>query len=382
MPIEYNPSILNKKTYQMATLQDKADSLRNRGVDIINATIGDPKDDTPNGIQTALIKSIESHTFSQYPAYIGKLELRQAIQAWATKKYGILLNENTQICACNGTKEAIFSLPLIFDWANEKQILFPSLSYPIYKLSAEYFNIPFTEINVNETNNFVPSLMDVSTTILEKTQLVWLNSPHNPTSAVFSKTILAEYVRLAEKYNFIICSDECYNDLYETNAPASILEFDSEHWICFRSLSKRSHMTGYRSGAILSKNKGLMTQLKKARAPMGIGTPSFIQDAATWSWQDEDHVKLHREHYNQKRRRLKNVLNSVGFNVFGGEAGFYMWVKSNQHQTSESLAEWFLDRNILVTPGTIFGNDGNPYVRIVFCLKDSVLTQMINRIQS
>ncbi|MGA0242704.1 MAG: aminotransferase class I/II-fold pyridoxal phosphate-dependent enzyme, partial [Candidatus Marinamargulisbacteria bacterium] len=151
-------------------------------------------------------------------------------------------------------------------------------------------------------------------------------------------------------------------------------------WVCFRSLSKRSHMTGYRSGAIISKNTTFMTHLKKMRSPMGVGTPSFIQDAATWAWTDDHHVIGHRTHYNQKRHRVRAALTTAGFTVFGSTAGFYFWVKHSDHATSDALAEWFLHRDILVTPGTVFGADGNPYIRLVFCLRDDVLDALIQRL--
>ena len=114
---------------------------------------------------------------------------------------------------------------------------------------------------------------------------------------------------------------------------------------------------------------------------MGVGTPSFVQAAATWAWGDESHVLKHRDLYDQKRSRIKNALTSAGLDVFGGDAGFYMWVKSPDHATSESLSDWFLERGILVTPGTVFGPDGDPYIRLVFCLTDDVLTKCCQKIR-
>ena len=114
---------------------------------------------------------------------------------------------------------------------------------------------------------------------------------------------------------------------------------------------------------------------------MGVGTPSFIQAAATWSWGDEAHVATHRDHYNQKRQKIKTAVLNAGLDMFGGDAGFYMWVKSPNHQSSDALSQWFLERGILVTPGTVFGNDGDPYVRLVFCLKDETLDQLCQNLQ-
>ncbi len=382
MGINFNKSILNQSTYKITTLQDKAKTLISNGIDIINATIGDPKDDTPKEIIDSLVNSIESQTYSQYPPYIGSDELRAAIVSWANEEYKVKFDKDKNIVSCNGTKEAIFSLPFVFDWSKDNIILIPSLSYPVYKMSADYLDIPYQLLPLSESNQFLPNIDEISKKTLQKTQLVWLNSPHNPTTTIASKAYLEKWVGLAEKHNFIICSDECYNDLYSDVKPSSILEIDSNHWVCFRSLSKRSHMTGYRSGTIISKNEDLINILKKTRAPMGVGTPSFIQSSARWAWLNNKHVEDHRKHYNQKRKKIKNALLNAGCDIFGGDAGFYMWVKSNQYNSSEAFAEWFLKKGILVTPGTVFGDDGNPYVRLVFCLKDKELDKMIKRIES
>ena len=115
---------------------------------------------------------------------------------------------------------------------------------------------------------------------------------------------------------------------------------------------------------------------------MGVGTPSFIQAASILAWSNDDHVQKHRELYNQKRSLIKTACEKTGLVVHGGDAGFYMWVKSNQHSNSEALFKWFLEKNILVTPGTVFGKDGNPYIRLVFCLKDQTLQELCENLTS
>lgn len=376
----FNAAVTEQPAYKITALQDKVQALRDQGLDIINATIGDPKDDTPAEVQQTLVHALTSKSHSQYPPYIGSEELRMSIAHWANATHDIQLDISHQILACNGTKEAIYSFPMLFDWSKGQTILIPSLSYPVYQMSANAMQIPTRPLPLTESSGFLPNLDAIDPSILKDAQLFWINSPHNPTTAIASKSYLKQLVGLAEKYDFLVCSDECYNDLYASNQPASILEIDSEHWVCFRSLSKRSHMTGYRSGVILSKNNALMGHLKKMRSPMGLGTPSFIQTAATWAWGDESHVVKHRNLYNEKRSRVKDALTSASLHVFGGDAGFYMWVKSSSHSTSESLSQWFLDRGILVTPGTVFGPDGDPYIRMVFCLTDDVLDDCCQKI--
>ena len=376
MSMKINEQILSTEAYKIGTLQSTYQSLLSEGIDIINCTIGDPKDETPFKIREALLNSISNRTNSQYPSYTGTLELKKAITNSLNTDYKIKLDPDTMVISCNGTKEAIYSIPQLFDWSNNETILIPSLSYPVYQMAANYQKIPYEYLPLSEETKFLPELSKISEETLQNTQLFWINSPHNPTTTIAPKEYLEQLIELAEKYQFIICSDECYNDLYYEDQPTSILSFDSEHWICFRSLSKRSHMTGYRSGAVISRNNDIITNLKKMRSPMGVGTPSFIQDAAICAWNDTQHVIEHQNIYKKKRDKLIHALNQNDINVFGATAGFYLWASSKDHSSSESLANWFLQKNILVTPGTVFGPDGNPYVRMVYCQTDDIIDKI------
>jgi len=381
MSYTINPVLLNEPGYQLAALQEKAAQMKADGHVIINATIGDPKDDTPKPIQKEISTFFSQHSYSQYPAPHGNDDLQSAICNWANDEFQGDFNKYRHVISCNGTKEAIFSFPMVLDKSTNPVICIPSLSYPVYESSAKLHGIDHYRLPLTEANKFLPDLQAIPTETLNRTAMFWINSPHNPTTTVASQSYLESLVELAEKHQFIVCADECYNDLYSTDKPASVLSIDSKHWVCFRSLSKRSHMTGYRSGAILSKNEQLIQHLKKLRSPMGVGTPTFIQSAAQWAWSDAAHVEQHRLLYNNKRWRVKQALVAAELSVYGGDAGFYMWVKSANHDTSESLSDWFLDRGILVTPGTVFGSDGNPYVRLVFCLSDTTIAAMCDAIQ-
>ena len=138
----YKSEITNQPAYKITALQDKVQALHDQGVDIINATIGDPKDDTPSMVPKKITEALSSQSYSQYPMHIGSPELRHTISNWAKQNYHCELNKDTQIMACNGTKEAIYSFPMLFDWSGAQSILIPSLSYPVYQMSANYMSIP------------------------------------------------------------------------------------------------------------------------------------------------------------------------------------------------------------------------------------------------
>ena len=141
-------------------------------------------------------------------------------------------------------------------------------------------------------------------------------------------------------------------------------------------------MTGFRSGAIMSKNTKLMTLLKKSRSPIGVGTPTSIQQGAIAAWDDDTHVKVHNESYKWKRQRLKKVLLAKGFELYGADAGFYFWFSHPNYSTSEQLSELFLKNGLLITPGTVFGQDGEGFARIVFCITDEMIKQVDDKLSN
>ncbi len=374
---EFNPFLESYSGYALAQLQEKADSLKAQGQSIINLTVGDPKGALVSQMKTKLVQEIEAMSVSQYPSPIGHIEYRQAVSDWAKKHYQINVSAEDNIISCNGSKEAIFSFPLALNWGQNKRIYIPSLSYPVYASSAGLLNIPIHYLPISEESHFLPDLDQISPKEWDECGLFWLNSPHNPTSAIADSAYVARLLELAEKHRFWVCSDECYNDLYYTKTrPASCLDFpDSDRWVVFRSLSKRSHMTGFRIGALISQNKALIKLLKKMRATMGVGTPTFIQKAAIKAWEDEQHPKAHRDQSQQKRDILKSALNQLGFDIFGANAGFYLWAKHPQCQHGDRICEQLLNIGILATPGAAFGKDGQQYIRMVYCDTLSTISQ-------
>jgi len=380
--MKFNPFLEGYGGYVLQQLQDKAKHLTESGVDVINLTIGDPKGALFSPAISSISSSLQTMTQSQYPKTFGTSGLREAITDWIIREYGEQFDPEAHVLSCNGTKEAVFSIPLALDWSSGKRIFIPSLSYPVYKVSAGVFGIPYTELPLSESTQFLPDLNAISDEEWRTCGLFWLNSPHNPTTSIASRTYIEQLLEKAREFDFLVCSDECYNEFYYNEKPVSFLEYpESDQWIVFRSLSKRSHMTAFRSGAIISKNKPLLAHYKKLRASMGVGTPTFIQEGAISAWNDDRHPKEFCAVYQRVRHSLLSSLKKNGFIVFGADAGFYLWVKHPNFQTSESLANFFLSVGILVTPGTAFGSDGEGYVRLVYCETEKRMNEAIKRIK-
>lgn len=380
--MHFNTFLTESRPYFVTALHARLKELKAQGKEVISLIMGDPLEPTYPPVREATIAALQDYYVAQYPKTEGDPAYRQAVAAWAKRYYGAELDWETQIISCNGSKEAIFHLPLLFDWSQGQEMWIPSLSYPVYASTAGIQHVPMRQLPLNAANGFLPDLDSFSAEDWNKCQVFWINSPHNPTTSIASTEYLKQLLALAERHDFLVCSDECYNELYYTEErPASCLQLPSDHCLIFRSLSKRSHMTGYRMGALISYNRRIISLLSKMRAPMGVGTPDFIQAGAIAALADDQHPRDFANLYRLKRDRLKAELEARGFEVFGANAGFYLWFSHPSLPTSEDILEAFIDAGLLITPGTAFGDDGEGYARLTYCITNDVCEQVIDSIR-
>lgn len=380
--MQFNPYVLNSKPYFIHHLFARRDQLAAEGRDVISLVMGDPLDPTYPAVREATIAALQAMPMVNYPKTQGMLEYRQAWARWAQRNYGITLDPDKHIISANGSKEAIFHLYFVLDWSDGKEIWLPSMAYPVYEGAAGVQERPFRKLALSAESQFLPDLDAYSPEDWARCKVFWLNSPHNPTTAIASRDYIAQLVSLAEQYDFLLVSDECYNELYYTDeAPASALEFDSQNLLVLRSLSKRSHMTGYRAAAQISRNEELIRLLTKMRAPVGAGTPDFIQKGAIAALEDDQHPRDFASKYKARRDRLISALESKGFEVFGANAGFYLWFSHPQQPSSDAIYEAFIDAGLLIAPGHCFGEDGEGFARMVYCITDEVSLEVARRIE-
>jgi LL-diaminopimelate aminotransferase len=378
--MHFNHYLLEGHTYFIAALNERLSALRAEGRDIISLIMGDPIEPTYPPVRDAVVAALQATEISQYPKNRGDGFYLEAVANWALRYYGQTFDPAKEILSCNGTKEAIFHIPLLFDWSQGQEIWIPSLSYPVYEASARTLGIPVKYLPLSAETGFLPDLDSFSAEEWQRCQLFWINSPHNPTTALADRAYFEKLLALAERYDFLVCSDECYNELYYTEQrPASCLEIDSPRWLVFRSLSKRSHMTGYRMGALISRNHEVIRLLGKLREPIGVGTPTFIQQGAVTAWNDDQHPRDFAAGYRHKRDLICAALKEAGCDVFGAQAGFYLWFSHPHCSTSEQLLQGFIEAGLLITPGTAFGADGEGYARLTYCVTQAMAEEVARR---
>jgi acetylornithine aminotransferase len=213
-------------------------------------------------------------------------------------------------------------------------------------------------------NGFLPDLDALDPHVLDRTAVFWVNYPNNPTAGVAPLEFYERAAALASEHDFLLASDEAYTELWFDEPPHSALEVaDRSHVAVFQTLSKRSSMTGYRSGFVAGPRE-LMTALKQYRPSLGTAPQEFVQRASVAAWEDEEHVGRTRERYGRKRATLLRALEARGVRSAGGNATMYLWLEVPGGEAAEPFAERLLERGIIVSPGTFFGPSGEGYFRM------------------
>jgi len=339
----------------------------------ISLSIGEPKHETPVFVIEALTKSLKH--LSTYPTTKGIPELRNAIAQWAIKRFQLItLNTETEILPVNGTREALFSFAqAVVDIDSSKSmnqkpiVVMPNPFYQIYEgatliAGAEPYFLNCTK-NSHINKNFIPDLDTVPEHVWQRTQLLFVCSPGNPTGAVCDSAYFKKLIALSDRYNFLIASDECYSELYfdETKPPVGLLQacaemkrHDYKNCVVFHSLSKRSNLPGMRSGFVAGDAK-VLEKFLLYRTYHGCAMPVQHQLASIAAWQDETHVKQNRDQYRAKFTAVVNILKPV-MPVEIPPASFYLWpeVPLNKQIKNECdfARELFAQQNVTVLPGS------------------------------
>jgi aspartate/methionine/tyrosine aminotransferase len=200
--------------------------------------------------------------------------------------------------------------------------------------------------------------------VLARTAVFWVNYPNNPTGATAPLAFYERLAALARRFDFVLASDEAYSELWFEEPPVSALELpDRTNVIVFNTLSKRSSMTGYRSG-FAAGDPALVAAMKAFRPSVGTAPQEFVQRASVAAWDDEEHVAATREVYRRKRAVFLDLFTRKGVRVAASEATMYLWFAVPDGEASEAFAARLLERGVVVSPGSYFGPAGEGYARL------------------
>lgn len=374
-----NQNIKQLHPYPFEKLRDLFSDIKgNPDLAAINLSIGEPKAPTPEFIKEALRKNLDY--LANYPKTKGEAELRKTIAEWLTRRFDLpeySVDPEFHILPVNGTREALFAFAqCIIDSTRDARVISPNPFYQIYEGAALLAGGQPVFLDFSVTDGEVPALDNVDNATWNKTQLVYICTPSNPTGEVLPQKSLKKLIDLAHEYDFVIASDECYSEIYlnEDQPPKGILQaciangmLDFSRCMAFYSLSKRSNSPGLRSGFVAG-DASLINVFFKYRTYHGCAMPLSTQYASIAAWNDEQHVFQNRERYRESFECAIRELHS-SIPASKPQAGFYLWLKTPIDD--EAFAhELYSQQNVTVLPGKYLSrtvdqhNPGANHVRI------------------
>jgi succinyldiaminopimelate transaminase len=354
--VQLSPVLADLAQYPFARLDDWRAEVRDRGLEPIDFGMGDPREVTPAFIREALLASVDE--VSSYPRASGLPELRTAIAGWIDRRFGVTVDPAEEIVPTLGSKEAIYSFAQVA-LGEKRAVAIPEPAYPVYERGALFGGGSVVSVPLREGSGWLPDLDAFDA--WDEIALFWTCYPNNPTGAVASAAFYEELAERARRHGFLICSDEAYSELWFDEPPVSALQLsDRTNVVVFNTLSKRSSMTGYRSGFVCAP-KAICDALRYFRPTVGTAPQEFVQRASIAAWADDDHVADVRALYRRKRETLLPVLEAGGLRLAGSTATFYLWLDVGG--PSEPFARRLLERGIVCAPGSFFGAAGEGYVR-------------------
>ncbi len=392
-----NPDLSKLHPYPFEKLRElKAGLTPPSELSHIALSIGEPKHAAPEFVLTELTRSLA--TIGSYPSTLGERSLRQAISNWLMTRFKLpdnSIDPDLHVLPVSGTREALFSFTqALIDSSKDSLVLMPNPFYQIYEGAAILAGAtPYYLNSVVELNN-IPDYQNITDSIWQRCQLLTLCTPGNPSGSVMSIKQLQSLIKLAEKFDFIIASDECYSEIYFNGSqpPPGLLQAAAEmgntdynRCIVFHSLSKRSNLPGLRSGFVAG-DANIIKNYLKYRTYHGCALPPHHQAASTCAWQDERHVIENRELYTKKFKMFIDILRPH-IDIKYPDAAFYIWLKTpiNDQDFAKLL---YQQHNITVLPGSFLsrptetGNPGKNHVRLALVSNLDECIDAANRIKT
>jgi N-succinyldiaminopimelate aminotransferase len=328
-------------------------------------SIGEPRHAPPAFVIDALQRSLQA-SLGGYPTTLGVLQLRASIAGWLTRRFGLRagsLDPESMILPVNGTREALFALvQCMTDPGSRACVVMPNPFYQIYEGAALLAGAKPYYMGNNAVNEALPDLDSVPAETWRRCHVLFLCSPGNPTGAVANLDYLRRALELADRYDFVVASDECYSEIYldESNPPPGLLQAAQaaghsayERCIVFHSLSKRSSVPGLRSGFVAGDAR-LIKAFLLYRTYHGCALPLHTQLASIPAWDDDGHVVENRALYRQKFAAVLPVLREV-LEVEAPEASFYLWPRVPD---DEGFARGLFERkHVTILPGSYIARD-------------------------
>ena len=358
--------------------------LNAEGKDIISLAIGSP--DMPPSeqtIETLCEVARQPHAHGYQPT-MGTPELREAMARFYKRWYNVELDPKTEIQPLIGSKEGILHVTLTFVNPGDK-VLVPNPGYPTYTSLSKLLGADIVNYDLREDNGWQPDFEQLEQMDLSRVKLMWTNYPNMPTGGNARRETYERLVRFAKEHNIVVVNDNPYSFILNKQ-PMSLLQIDGAKDCCieFNSMSKSHNMPGWRVG-MCATNAQFIQWILKVKSNIDSGTFRGIQLAAAAAYDNSE--EWHREAniatYSRRRKYAEQIMDALGCSYDPEQVGMFLWGKiPDKYNNVEELTERVLHENrVFITPGFIFGSNGNRYIRISLCAKEEKIKEALERIK-
>lgn len=354
------------------------------GHDIISLAIGSP--DMPPSEQTIekLCEVAHRPDAHGYQPTMGTPELRGAMADFYKRWYGVALDPSTEIQPLIGSKEGILHVTLAFVNPGER-VLVPNPGYPTYTSLSRLLGAEVVNYNLCEDNGWQPDFDELENMDLTDVRLMWTNYPNMPTGGNARRDTYERLVAFARRHGIVVVNDNPYSFILN-DKPMSLLQIDGAKDCCieFNSMSKSHNMPGWRVGMCAS-NPTFIGWILKVKSNIDSGTFRGLQLAAAEAYANdaEWHHRANIETYSRRRQYAESIMQTLGCTFDTGQVGMFLWGKiPGKYTDAEQLTERVLHEcRVFITPGFIFGSNGDRYIRISLCATEENLNRALQRIK-
>lgn len=370
------------KAYYFATKLQEIAQMKASGKDVINLGIGSPDLLPDSKVIAQLYQSSNAPEANKYQSYKGISTLRQAIVQWYDLNYGVKLNADNEVLPLMGSKEGLMHIAMSF--LGEGDIaLVPNPGYPAYRTVTQLAGATSVDYKLTADNDWQPNMAALSDVDIDRVKLMWVNYPHMPTGANMNLEVMKSLIDWAKEHKVLLVHDNPYSHILN-DSPTSILSIAGAMEVCIElnSLSKSHNMAGWRVGMLLADSEYVDTVMRfKSNMDSGMYRP--IQEAAAAALRlDQTWTEQLNMEYRQRRQIVWSIMEALNCSYDPDAVGMFVWGKVPQG-TGEKLVDHLLyDKNVFVTPGFIFGSEGNEYIRISLCVDRATLRNALQRIKS
>ena len=369
--------------YLFAELDKKLAAKRAQGVDVISLGVGDPDLPTPEHIVEAMREAVRDPSTHRYPSYSGALAFRTTVAGWYARRFGVELDPETEVMALIGSKEGIGHIAFAYLDPGDEALI-PDPGYPVYGVSTRLAGATPVPLPMPAERGFLPDLS--AARVSERTKVLWLNFPTNPTAAVADLATFEEAVGFAREHELLLLHDAAYTEItYDGFVAPSVLQAAGAKEVAleFGSASKFYNMTGWRIGWVAGSAEAIRA-LAVVKTNLDSGQFTAIQRAAIAALEGPaEHLEELRATYQRRRDLVVGTLNGLGWSLKSPLGSCYVWVPVPAGETSTGFADRLLDDvGIFVAPGNGYGERGEGYVRLSLTVPDDRLAEAMERLAS